>query len=120
MTIRSINPAALALPVISALAGFQNASAGPGFSWWVANSLEKIRPFDSAPLNATKVVELCVARNEFESFQIVFRSQAADLPGLDVEVSDLRTSQGAEIGKSNITVYLEHFLDLVRPSSDEG
>lgn len=117
---RTTHPAMFALPLVLTLAGFETASARLGFSWWVENPLEKIRPFNPAPLNATKVVELWAARNEFEPFQIALRSEAGDVPGLDVDVSDLRTSQGAQIGKSNITVYFEHFLDLIRPSSDEG
>ena len=67
-----------------------------------------------------KRADLYAGRNEFEPFQIVLRGKAKDLPGVDIEFSDLRTPGGAEISRNNVTVYLEQFLNLDRPSSLEG
>ncbi len=88
--------------------------------WWTASSLEKVRPFDPAPAAPAHGAVLFAGRNEFEPFQIVLRGTTRDLPGVDIEFSDLRTVSGARISSKNITVYLEQFLNLDRPSSDEG
>jgi hypothetical protein len=90
------------------------------FTWWTTHPLAKIKPLDPVPSAPAKSVDLFAARNEFESFQIVLRAGAADLSGVDIDFSDLRTSQGAEISKENVTVYLERFLNLERPSAYDG
>src|SRR5258706_1832041 len=71
------------------------------FTWWTANPLEKVRPWDSAPRLPTRSVELFAGRNEFEPFQIVVRAESKDLTGVDIEVSDFRSSEGFQIAKSN-------------------
>jgi hypothetical protein len=90
------------------------------FTWWTTHSLAKIKPLDPVPSAPTKSVDLYAGRNEFESFQIVLRAGTTDLSRVDIDFSNFRTSQGAEISKENVTVYLERFLNLQRPSSDEG
>jgi len=90
------------------------------FTWWATNSLEKIKPLDSAPSVPVKTVDLYAGRNEFESFQIVLRAGALDLSGVNIDFSNFRTSQGAEISRENVTVYLERFLNLHRPSTYQG
>jgi len=82
--------------------------------------LAKVKPEDAAPKAPAKSVELFAGRNEFEPFQIVLRAEERDLPGVDIDFSDFRGSGGAEISKDNISVYLERFLNLKRPSSAEG
>jgi hypothetical protein len=72
------------------------------------------------PSTPAKSVDLYAGRNEFESFQIVLRAGATDLSGVDIDFSNFRTSQGTEISKENVTVYLERFLNLDRPSTIEG
>jgi hypothetical protein len=64
-------------------------------------------------------VGLFAARNEFESFQIVLRSDGNDTDGVDVQCSDLRSSQGG-ISAANITIYAEQFMDVTRPSFAGG
>jgi hypothetical protein len=110
----------LALPVVLTLAGLETASGGPRLSWWIQNPLEKVKPSDPVPQDPVQLADLRAARNEFEPFQIVLRSEGKDVPDLDVEFSDFRTSQGDQIEKGNITVYFEHFLQLVTPSSEDG
>jgi hypothetical protein len=92
----------------------------PPFTWWTTPPLEKVKPLDPVPSAPMKRADLYAGRNEFEPFQIVLRGKTKDLPGVDIEFSDLRTTAGAEISKKNVTVYLEQFLNLDRPSSVEG
>jgi hypothetical protein len=110
----------LVMLLVVTAGGLQTASGSAALTWWIENPLEKIKPLDSVPREPTKAADLYAARNEFEPFQIVLRSENRDLPAVDIEFSDLRNSRGAEIAKGNITVYFEHFLKLLRPSSEEG
>src|SRR5579864_8913084 len=87
------------------------------FTWWTTYSLAKIKPLDPVPSVPVKTVDLYAGRNEFESFQIVLRAGATDLSGVDINFSNFQTSQGAEISAENVTVYLERFLNLHRPST---
>lgn len=89
-------------------------------TWWTTHPLAKVKPGDAVPTTPAKSVEIYAGRNEFEPFQIVLRAGDQDVPGVDIEISDFRTSDGAEISKKNVTVYLERFLNLEKPSSIEG
>jgi hypothetical protein len=88
--------------------------------WWTTHPLAKVKPFDPVPIVPVKTVELYAGRNEFEPFQIVLRAKSKDLSGVDIEFSDFRSPEGAEISRKNTTVYLEGFVNLKRPSSIEG
>jgi hypothetical protein len=90
------------------------------FTWWTTHVLAKIKPLDPVPSSPSKSVDLYAGRNEFESFQIVLRAGAADVTGVDIDFSDFRTNQGTEISSDNVTVYLERFLNLNRPSTYDG
>ena len=90
------------------------------FTWWTTNSLEKVKPLDPVPNMLVKDVDLYAGRNEFEPFQIVLRARLKDRSDVDVEFSDLRTAEGAEISRKNVAVYREAFVNLTRPSSIEG
>jgi len=104
-----------AIPVV--LTGLRPPSTG--FTFWTAHALEKIRPYDAVPDRPQDSVQISAARNEFESFQIVFRAES-DLEGIDVQVSDLKGPDGAVLPASNVTIYFERYLDLPKPSSIEG
>src|ERR1041385_2862290 len=90
------------------------------FTWWTTHPLAKVKPLDPVPSVPVKSVELYAGRNEFEPFQIVLRVKSKDLSGVDIDFSDFRTAEGAEISGKNVTVYLEEFVNLKRPSSIEG
>jgi hypothetical protein len=92
----------------------------PPFTWWTTHSLEKVKPLGLVPGAPLKSVDLFAGRNEFEPFQIVLRAGAKDLPGVDIGFSDFKTTDGAELSKQNITVYLEQYVSLDRASSIEG
>ncbi len=89
-------------------------------TWWTTHCLQKVRPSDSVPGELARSAEVYAARNEFESFQIVLRSDTHDEPDVDVSVSDFRTAGGEVISKENVTVYFEQFLNVEKPSSIEG
>jgi hypothetical protein len=88
--------------------------------WWTTHPLAKVRPFDPVPSVPVKRAGLYAGRNEFEPFQIVLRAKSKDLTGIDIDFSDFRTTQGDEISRKNVTVYLERFVNLTRASSSEG
>jgi len=94
--------------------------APPPFIWWTTDGLDKVRPFGKPPDNPKHSVEIAAARNEFEPFQVVFRADSENVEGMDLDVSDLKGSDGALVSKENISVYFEKFLDLPQPSSIEG
>src|SRR5579872_1760565 len=89
-------------------------------AWWVENPMVKVHPGDPAPERAEHRVELLAARNEFEPFQLVLRTDDEDVSGLDIEISDLKGAGGAEISKSNAAVYLEQFVRITQPSMASG
>lgn len=95
-------------------------SAVAPLTWWVANPLEKVKALDPAPSELLKSADLYAARNEFEPFQIVLRTEGDDVPGVDAECSSLRTPHGDEIASANITIYEEQFMNITRPSSGSG
>jgi hypothetical protein len=90
------------------------------FIWWTTHALEKIKPYDHPPAKLADSVQIAAARNEFESFQVVLRTESAELTAVDVEVSDLNGPNKSLLSKNNVTVYFERYLDLPAPSSIEG
>jgi hypothetical protein len=92
----------------------------PPLTVWTTHALDKIRPYDKVPDKLNESVQLLSARNEFESFQVVFHADLNDVNSIDIEVSPLKGPGGASIRPENITVYFERFLDLPKPSSIEG
>ena len=89
-------------------------------TWWTTHALEKTRPLDPIPRKPADFVELWAARNEFEPFQIVLRGEGQDLPGVDIEVTDLAGPKEIISAKDNITIYFEYYIRLKSPSSIEG
>ena len=88
--------------------------------WWTALPLTKVRPLDPTPSTLATSTRLFAARNEFESFQIVVRADGKDLQDVDIDISNLRTKDSAEIAQENICIYLERYLNLNPPSSSDG
>src|SRR5262245_6926724 len=92
----------------------------PSVLWWTTGPLDKVRPHDSSPSKTNNPVEISAARNEFESFQIVFRAESQDVDGLDVDISDFKNAKNAVLSKSNVTVYFEGYINAPQPSSIDG
>src|SRR5579885_1668439 len=90
-------------------------------TWWTTHSMQKVRPNDPMPFSRRHTAHLYAARNEFEAFQLVFRSDTQNVQGVDVDVSDFRDAGGKDvISKESVTVYLEEFINVQTPSTIEG
>jgi len=87
-------------------------------SWWTTHALEKVSP-GAAP-RPPAPVELWAAGNEFEPFQVVLRARAHEVRGVDAEATDLHAANGVRIPARNVTLYLERYLHLAKPSSIDG
>ena len=92
----------------------------PGLSWWTTHSLEKIRPYDREPNGASRNVKISAARNEFEPFQVVLRTDGHDIDAVDIEITDLQGKSAVIPSEKYILAYLERYLDLKKPSSVAG
>ena len=110
----------LALAAIPLFLSYFNPAQAPSLTGWVTHSLQKVRPFDAETAGAEHAVKIHAARNEFEPFQIVLRADGHDLDDVDVEVTDLRGKTSIVPSANYVTVYLERYLNLVRPSSVTG
>src|SRR5438093_9040967 len=108
----------MAAAFVSISSGSQAQSVVPAV--WTTHALVKIRPFDPPPAGAGREAAIFAGRNEFEPFPLVLRSGTGDLAGVDVQVSDLYGPREAFFSNTNITVYLERYLNLKVASSDEG
>src|SRR5688500_5821720 len=104
-----------AVPML--LSSFRTAT--PGLNWWTTHALEKVRPYDSIPADLNKSVAVSAARNEFEAFQVVLRSEIP-ISAIDVSLSDFTGPKGAVIPSRNAVVFFEGMADLKKPSSIEG
>jgi len=82
----------------------------------IKDELSKIKPMDPFPVSPVKSAALQAGRNEFEPFQIVLRADDKDAADIDIEFSDLRSSHGDLISRTNLTVYFEQFLNITQPS----
>jgi hypothetical protein len=88
--------------------------------WWTTDGLEKIRPYDPPPETLSNSIQIAAARNEFEPFQIIVRSDFRDIRAVDVQASDLTGGNGAILSKDNVAIYFERFVNLPQPSNIEG
>ncbi len=108
---------AAVLAVAGFAASFDTGVSRGSLAWWTLSALEKVRPSDPAPSAPQKTARIEAARNEFEPFQLVLSSAAADIRGVDVEASELRGPAGSVIPARNVAVYLEEFVRLQNASS---
>ena len=100
--------------------GVSQVQAGTPIVWWTATSLQKIQATDPVPSSLLRTVQIYAARNEFEPFQIVMRSESASLSGIDVDCSDFRTAAGSLITKDNVVIYAEQYYSVTKPSLATG
>ena len=82
--------------------------AGTPQVWIVTETRQVLR---SEPSGNVREANLCVARNEWGSFQILVRAEAA-VQGLRVEASELSGPGGHEPGRIQVRFYREHQLFL--------
>jgi len=84
------------------------------FDAGVVPATRKVMPEMEMPADTSITIK--GGRNEFESFQIVIRD-AADLSGINVEVSDLTNANNSVLAKENAKLYREYYLNVTNASS---
>ena len=75
---------------------------------------------DPPPEQPNHEIKISAARNEFEPFQIILRSDDADVESVDIDVTDLHGPGSLTLSKKTITTYIECYIDLKMPLSIEG
>jgi hypothetical protein len=81
---------------------------------WSAPSLDRIGRTEQ-PRNSSRI-QLQAARGEYESFQIVVSSPANGLKNVKIAVSDLIGPNRQTLPSKNITLYREHYVNVLKPS----
>ena len=105
------------LAIYFLLPGIMRAQSGP--TVWVAPSLQRVGR-TAAPGTSTQA-QISAAKGEYESFQIVVRAPSGNsLTNINVAVSDLTSSGGQVISKSNLTLYREQYVNVTSSSPDWG
>ncbi len=84
-------------------------------AWQVWTVQETVHVLRDTPPDKAKDVALVGARNEWVSFQILTRSDAA-VKGINVEPGDLKGPRGAVIRAAAAVLYRQHQLELTLPS----
>ena len=76
---------------------------------WTLTHTERV--LRDAPAGKGVAVRLAAARNEWESFQILMRSDA-DVKHVTVQAADLRGPEGAALAAAEARLYRQHQLEL--------
>lgn len=87
--------------------------------WWALSSSAKIRPAEPAPANASEAVEIRAAANEWESVQIVLRSDKS-LEGLRLVPGGFVNEGGGTIPPEWIRVLEARQVDIATPTDGLG
>ncbi len=92
----------------------QTHQASPDF--WIAHSTTKIfkdntgtESLSTSPQDSD-FLQLFVARGSTEFFQVVVSAGSSDLSSLQIEVSDLVSSNGSIISKKSVGAFLEYYV----------
>ncbi len=81
---------------------------------WVTHGTGRVFPQD--PPGERQEARIFAARNEYEPFQIVVRTEDAPLERVTLEASSLKSATGAVINTQHITLFREHYVYIRRPS----
>jgi hypothetical protein len=92
-----------------------HAQSGPVV--WVVPALTRVARDEAA--GNQREIALWAARGEYESFQAVVHALAGGLKNVNVTISDL-TGERGRISKTNLTLYREHYIQIMRGSPDRG
>jgi hypothetical protein len=79
------------------------------FGVTLVNSITKIRQDALVPRPICDQIDLSLARNEYESFQLVVLPFGNDINKFAIDVSDLRNKNGNTISKSNVEVSMINY-----------
>ncbi len=86
---------------------------------WVVSSLQRVGVAD--PPGKTTLAQVAAARGEYESFQIVVKAPARNgLTKVNVALTELTSSGGRVISRSNLALYREQYVNIVQSSPDWG
>jgi hypothetical protein len=96
------------------LSSFEYASASERIILTALNSMERISQDQKDEGAGT--VKISSARNEVESFQIVVSAPKENINVIEVEISDLVSSEGSKIEKDDVKLFREEYV-RVRLSS---
>ena len=99
---------AMSVSVLLGGLGFPPA-AGAGWDVWTVKST--VRVLRNVPIGERLAVELFSARNEWESFQILMRSDAP-VRGVNVQAGDLRGAGAAVLPAGAARLFRQHQMEL--------
>jgi hypothetical protein len=103
------------LPIAICLAGVLCAGAAQAADVYGVSALQKITPQQAPEASwSSGTVALQCARNEWEAFQVVVRSQDA-LAGVSIGLTDLRGPQGAVLPAKLARLYKVEWVDIAAP-----
>jgi len=85
---------------------------------WVAPSLQRVGPSDAA--GSGTQAQLYAGKGEYESFQIIVKAPSGGLSNVNVSVSDLTSSSGQTILKSNLALFREQYVNVTSSSPNWG
>jgi Domain of unknown function (DUF4091) len=110
----------LYLAAIPLLLNFSHPPSRMELTWWTTHALDKVRPYDAGPTDGQHGIKIQAARNEFEPFQVVLRAVSQDAEAVDINVTDLRGANGVIPSQTCVSVYIERYFDLKKPSGSDG
>ncbi len=96
---------------VCAVAGAEPAAA----DWHVWTLARTERVLREAPAGSSAAVELAAARGEWESFQILMRSDAA-VDGVNVVAGDLASPDGAVLRAADARLFRQHQFEITVPT----
>lgn len=79
---------------------------GEDFGIAFSHSVLKLKKDDLFPLPLSNSIDIALAGNEYESFQLVMLPFGTDIKNLNIEISDLTDASGNKIPKENIEISL--------------
>src|SRR5579863_3570972 len=85
---------------------------------WVVPSLQRVCPSD--PAGSGTQAQLQAGKGEYESFQIIVRAPAGGLTNVNVSVSDLTSSTGYTISRTNLALFREQYVNVTSSSPNWG
>ena len=83
--------------------------------WKVWSIQDSVRVLRDAPAGVGQSVVLAAARNEYESFQILVRSDRP-VTGINIKPGDLKGPQGSVIRAKDARLYRQHQLEIIESS----
>lgn len=92
----------------------------PDYFVWAEQSTKKVMKHDLPKLLSPEGISIKGAKNEYEAFQLVVTSYTRDIPSVNITVSDFVGPKGKIIKKENISLFLEHYVYVAKPSDRIG